>query len=113
MLAVRNTARFTPAIFPKGKDQRHDWEIFREIALRTTSRLTKKKTMAKALTERVAGDELLQLTEDAVVCAALETVMASTAKQAIGHALRTSEGDWIGLIVLLLSGASAWADWRI
>jgi anaerobic selenocysteine-containing dehydrogenase len=32
----------------------HDWEIFREIALRTASRLKRKKSMAKALTERVA-----------------------------------------------------------
>jgi anaerobic selenocysteine-containing dehydrogenase len=39
LLAVRNTARFTPAVFPKSDDQRHDWEIFREIALRTLRRL--------------------------------------------------------------------------
>jgi anaerobic selenocysteine-containing dehydrogenase len=41
LLAVRNTARFTPAVFAKGKDQRHDWEIFREIALRTDRRLSR------------------------------------------------------------------------
>ena len=28
-LAVRNTARFTPAVFAKPDDARHDWEIFR------------------------------------------------------------------------------------
>ncbi len=39
LLAVRNTARFTPAVFPKADDQRHDWEIFREITQRTTARL--------------------------------------------------------------------------
>ncbi|MGI8644748.1 MAG: molybdopterin-dependent oxidoreductase [Nocardioides sp.] len=39
LLAVRNTARFTPAVFAKDDDQRHDWEIFREIALRTVARL--------------------------------------------------------------------------
>jgi anaerobic selenocysteine-containing dehydrogenase len=53
-LAVRNTARFTPPVFEKPEGAMHDWEIFREIALRTASRLTKKKTMAKALTERVS-----------------------------------------------------------
>jgi anaerobic selenocysteine-containing dehydrogenase len=52
--AVRNTARFTPPVFEKADDAMHDWEIFREIALRTAARLTKKKPMAKALTERVS-----------------------------------------------------------
>ncbi len=53
-LAVRNTARFTPPVFEKGADAMHDWEIFREIALRTTARLEKKKSMAKALSERAS-----------------------------------------------------------
>ena len=48
-LAVRNTARFTPPAFEKPEGAMHDWEIFREIALRTAARLKKKKTMAKAL----------------------------------------------------------------
>ena len=34
-LAVRNTARFTPPVFEKPEGAMHDWEIFREIALRT------------------------------------------------------------------------------
>ncbi|HUP99563.1 MAG TPA: molybdopterin dinucleotide binding domain-containing protein, partial [Aeromicrobium sp.] len=46
-LSVRNSARFTPAIFPKDPDQRHDWEIFREIAFRTAKRLAKKPPLAK------------------------------------------------------------------
>lgn len=46
-LSVRDTARFTPAIFAKARDQRHDWEIFREIAHRTTKRLAKKPPLAK------------------------------------------------------------------
>jgi anaerobic selenocysteine-containing dehydrogenase len=53
-LAVRNTARFTPPVFEKPADAMHDWEIFREIALRTTARLEKKKSMAKTLSERAA-----------------------------------------------------------
>ena len=32
-LAVRNTARFTPAVLPKPDGARHDWEIFRDLAL--------------------------------------------------------------------------------
>ena len=52
-LAVRNTARFTPAVFPKERDQRHDWQIYREVALRTMARLTKKPPLKKRLTARV------------------------------------------------------------
>jgi anaerobic selenocysteine-containing dehydrogenase len=37
--AVRNTARFTPAVFAKPDDARHDWEIFGSLAERVQSRL--------------------------------------------------------------------------
>ncbi len=50
--AVRNTARFTPAVLPKPEGAMEDWEIFRELALRTAARLEKKKSRRKALTER-------------------------------------------------------------
>jgi len=53
-LAVHNTARFTPPVFEKPAGAMHDWEIFREIALRTTARLERKKSMAKALSERAS-----------------------------------------------------------
>ena len=52
LLAVRNTARFTPAVFAKPADARHDWEIFRELALRTAARLDRKKPWRRRLTER-------------------------------------------------------------
>ncbi len=53
LLAVRNTARFTPAVFPKSNDQRHDWEIFREVALRTTARLRgRRPALSKRLSRR-------------------------------------------------------------
>jgi anaerobic selenocysteine-containing dehydrogenase len=41
-LAVRNTARFTPAVFEKEKDARHDWQIYRDVALATIARLESK-----------------------------------------------------------------------
>jgi anaerobic selenocysteine-containing dehydrogenase len=53
MLAVRNTARFTPAVFDKDADQMHDWEIYRELALRTTARIRAKKPLVQRLAERV------------------------------------------------------------
>ncbi len=37
--AIRNTARFTPAVFARPDDARHDWEIFTELAERVTSLL--------------------------------------------------------------------------
>jgi anaerobic selenocysteine-containing dehydrogenase len=52
LLAVRDTARFTPAVFAKDPDQRHDWQIFREITLRTTARLTRKAPLKKRLVQR-------------------------------------------------------------
>ena len=50
--AVRNTARFTPAVFDKGRDQRHDWEIYREVAVRTQARLAKRPGLRKRLRSR-------------------------------------------------------------
>lgn len=32
--SVRNTAKYSPAVFARGKDQRHDWEICLELASR-------------------------------------------------------------------------------
>jgi anaerobic selenocysteine-containing dehydrogenase len=52
LLAVRNTARFTPAVFAKPRDARHDWEIYREIALRTMARLDRKPPLRKRLEAR-------------------------------------------------------------
>jgi anaerobic selenocysteine-containing dehydrogenase len=52
LLAVRNTARFTPAVFDKDADQRHDWQIFREITLRTAARLSRKAPLKKRLVQR-------------------------------------------------------------
>ena len=52
LLAVRNTARFTPAVFEKESDQRHDWQIFREITLRTTALLERKAPLRKRLVQR-------------------------------------------------------------
>ncbi len=52
LLAVRDTARFTPAVFEKEAGQRHDWQIFREITLRTTARLSRKAPLKRRLLQR-------------------------------------------------------------
>jgi anaerobic selenocysteine-containing dehydrogenase len=52
-LAVRNTARFTPAPLPKPRGTRHDWEIFRDLTLRIQARLDRKPPLAARLRERL------------------------------------------------------------
>jgi len=38
-LAIRNTARYSPAVFEKPKGALHDWEIFSELGARVAARL--------------------------------------------------------------------------
>lgn len=52
-LAVRNTARYTPAVFAKDADQRHDWQIYAALAARLQARVgastpLKARLMARA-----------------------------------------------------------------
>jgi anaerobic selenocysteine-containing dehydrogenase len=51
-LAVRNTARFTPAVFRKDKDARHDWQVFAELATRVSSRLDRRPSLRRRLAKR-------------------------------------------------------------
>ena len=51
-LAIRNTARFSPAVFAKPADARHDWEIFRDLTLRLTERLHPKAPLRARLVRR-------------------------------------------------------------
>jgi anaerobic selenocysteine-containing dehydrogenase len=53
LLAVRDTARFTPALFEKEPGARHDWEISRELALRTAARLDRKAPWRKRLQQQL------------------------------------------------------------
>ncbi|MCW2761447.1 MAG: molybdopterin oxidoreductase family protein [Marmoricola sp.] len=80
-LAVRNTARYTPPVFEKAEGAMHDWEIFREIALRTAARLDRKKPMAKALTERVS----LSVSPSTVISTLLLTGRRTTMRALRSH----------------------------
>ena len=51
VLAVRNTARFTPALFPRPDGAMHDWEIYREIALRTGRLLGGRRPLRRRLAQ--------------------------------------------------------------
>ncbi|GAB2880129.1 molybdopterin-dependent oxidoreductase [Nocardioides pacificus] len=53
VLAVHNTARFTPAVLPKPQGALHDWEIYREIVLRTQRRLTNRPPRKVRLQQRL------------------------------------------------------------
>ncbi|MBA8804039.1 anaerobic selenocysteine-containing dehydrogenase [Nocardioides ginsengisegetis] len=63
-LAVRNTARFTPAVFAKPDDARHDWQVFAELARRVQDRLDSKPGLRKRLAQRArfALSPTIQLT---------------------------------------------------
>lgn len=49
LLAVRDTARFTPAVLPADAGSMHDWQIYREIVRRTQQRLNNRLPLRKRL----------------------------------------------------------------
>lgn len=51
ILAVRNTARFSEALYPKSEEQRHDWEIARDLNL----------ALRKERGQPAEGEDLLRL----------------------------------------------------
>ncbi len=51
-LAVRNTARFTPAALPKPAGAKHDWEIYRDLASRIQDRLVRRSGLRARLRQR-------------------------------------------------------------
>ncbi len=51
-LAVRNTARFSPAVFAKPEGSRHDWEIYRDLTVRLEKRLRRTGPLRARLVRR-------------------------------------------------------------
>ena len=72
--AVRNTARFTPAVFAKPDDARHDWEIFRDLTERVLARA------GVGLKDRLATKARLAPSPAAVVTGLLKTGGRTTMK---------------------------------
>ncbi|MEU4573370.1 molybdopterin-dependent oxidoreductase [Nonomuraea sp. NPDC023979] len=60
MLAVRDTARYSAAAFPKPPGARHDWEIFRDLA-RRYRRLVRTGRWRDALMLRLRPDRIVDL----------------------------------------------------
>jgi anaerobic selenocysteine-containing dehydrogenase len=101
--AVRNTARFTPAVFAKPDDARHDWEIFRDLTERIQARL------GVGLKDRLATKARLAPSPATVITGLLKTGGRTTMK-----ALRRSpEGVDLGPLRSTMPERLQTADKRI
>lgn len=78
-LAVRNTARFTSAVFDKTREQRHDWEIFREIYLRVARRLPRKAPLKR----RLVGEARMRMSPTFLIGMLLRTGRSGTTLTAL------------------------------
>ncbi|WP_148614561.1 molybdopterin-dependent oxidoreductase [Nocardioides rubriscoriae] len=99
--AVRNTARWTPAVFARGDDQRHDWEIFAGLATR----------IAERLGTPLADDAAAQLAADPadLVALLLDTGGRTTAAELVEH----PEGVDLGPLRPTMPGRLQTDDQRI
>ena len=101
--AVRNTARFTPAVFAKPEDARHDWEIFGDLTERVQSRA------GVGIKDRLATKARLAPSPATVVAGLLKTGGRTTMK-----ALRKNpEGVDLGPLRPTLPERLQTADQRI
>jgi anaerobic selenocysteine-containing dehydrogenase len=80
-LAVRNTARWTPAALPKPEGAMHDWEIYRELALRVAARLRTPPSRRKVLALRAR----LSLSPRAIVSGLLLSGRRTTMRELRAH----------------------------
>ena len=92
VLAVRNTARFTPAVFPKERGARHDWEIYRDIALRTTDRLRPRRSFVDRIKLRVRMSISPTRMIQVLLARGSGTTITAAAPQARGHRPRAAPG---------------------
>lgn len=66
-LAIRNVAHYSPAVFAKPADARHDWQIYAELARRYEARLpgarrgSWSQRLSKRVKRRLRPDQLLAL----------------------------------------------------
>ncbi|HET9996790.1 MAG TPA: molybdopterin-dependent oxidoreductase [Nocardioides sp.] len=80
-LAVRNTARWTPAALPKPEGAKHDWEIYRELGLRVQRRLVRRPGLRIRLTQRAR----LAASPRQIVSGLLRITGTTTLKQLLRH----------------------------
>ncbi len=61
LLAVRNTAKYSPALFPVDKNGKHDWEIFLELTKRLNSTKSLKQRLVLYALSKAGPKALLAL----------------------------------------------------
>ncbi len=103
-LAVRNTARYSDALFARPADARHDWEIFLELATRT------QPTAARTLAMRVARRALASRGPRPLVDALLRT---GPHKLSVAKLRQAPHGVDLGALTARMPGALQTASKRI
>jgi anaerobic selenocysteine-containing dehydrogenase len=106
VLAVRNTARFTPALYPKPKGARHDWEIYAEITRRIRKRLGTKAPLRK----RLVSAARMRVSPTRIVDLLLRT---DRARLSVRKLRRHPEGIDLGPLRPVLPGRLKTKDHRI
>jgi len=105
-LAVRNTARWNPAVLPRPDGARHDWEIFRELGLRFARRSISLKRVRRMLPVLA----MLRLTPARIVDLGLRT---GPYKLSLRQLRRSPGGIDLGPLQPCLPGALRTRDKRI
>ncbi|WP_370248697.1 molybdopterin-dependent oxidoreductase [Nocardioides sp.] len=83
-LAVRNTARFVPALAEPGPDQRHDWWIFSRLGTRIAELLDEPLSGQAALTASVTPRDVVALLLQQTGRTTLEALLAEPAGVDLG-----------------------------
>jgi anaerobic selenocysteine-containing dehydrogenase len=102
-LAVRNTAKYTAAVFAKPADARHDWEIFRDLSSRLAGRL------GVTLRKRLALRSRLSMTPALIVTGLLATGRRVSMRRLRAH----PEGVDLGPLRPTMPGRLQTPDHRI
>lgn len=106
LLAVRNTARYTPAVLPKAEGSRHEWEIYQGLMRRYRRIAPVQEPLRSDLPTRV----LAALSPARVVDLGLR---AGPYKLSLRRLLRTPQGVDLGPLRPCLPDRLATADKRI
>ncbi|MCD4534635.1 molybdopterin-dependent oxidoreductase [Nocardioides sp. cx-169] len=104
--AVRNTARYTPPVFAKDADQRHDWQIFAGLATRLRRRPGAPRLPLRA---RLVGAARMAASPAVVLTGLLATGRAVSMRRLRAH----PEGVDLGPLRPTMPGRLQTADRRI
>jgi anaerobic selenocysteine-containing dehydrogenase len=104
-LAIRNTARFSSAVFARPDGARHDWEIYRDLTLRLGNRL-KRKAPPKARLIRRGRVSLSPTTQ-------LALLLRAGRKVSLGQLRAHPEGVDLGPLQPTMPGRLQTKDQRV